>query len=274
MNKALWLIITLPLASISSSVFADGCDENIQPAKVSAVYPSADTLPENLLRFYIYFDTPMRTENPLRYIYLTDNTGNRMDEVFLNNRYALWSPDRTRLTLLFDPGRVKTGLVAHNSMGRAIKANSTYNLIVNAGAINNAPCQTTYKKTFKVIEANFQKPTVANWEINQPKLETKEPLTIHFTNTIDHTSLAYRIRVRNGKDEVIAGSIDIGNQEKTWSFTPQNDWSDTDTYSLFVDQVFEDVSGNRLTGLFDQPSLLEESAKAEKYATVRITLSK
>ncbi|MGR5147958.1 hypothetical protein ACQKP8_15595 [Photobacterium alginatilyticum] len=51
--------------------------------------------------------------------------------VFLDNKFALWSTDSSRLTLLFDPGRVKTGLVAHNAMGRALIPGEDYQLVID-----------------------------------------------------------------------------------------------------------------------------------------------
>lgn len=86
---------------------------------VEEVYPSSNILPENLLRFYIYFSEPMMTSDSLESVYLADSNGKKLKGVFFKNRFDLWSSDKTRLTLLFDPGRVKTGLVAHNKMGRA-----------------------------------------------------------------------------------------------------------------------------------------------------------
>ena len=42
---------------------------------VSEVYPTANELPDNLLRFYVYFSKPMRREGILTLIILVDHTG-------------------------------------------------------------------------------------------------------------------------------------------------------------------------------------------------------
>lgn len=258
---------------ISSMANSEQCSDFNQQEQVSAVYPTADTLPENLLRFYIYFNQPMKTEDTLSHVYLTDENGKRLEGVFLANKVNLWSPDRKRLTLLFDPGRVKTGLVAHNTLGRALQAGSTYQLIVDAGAINQKPCSSIYTKKFTVAAPNYEKPGINRWRISQPAKNTKQPLTIKFNVPIDHTSLAYRIRVKNSVGENVSGLIDIGSQEQEWIFTPNNNWSEKEIYTLSVDPILEDIVGNRITGLFDQPSLIEDSRNRNRAIEVTIKLS-
>lgn len=160
------LLLVLPISSLANS---EQCSDFNQQEQVSAVYPTADTLPENLLRFYIYFNQPMKIEDTLSHVYLTDENGKRLEGVFLANKVNLWSPDRKRLTLLFDPGRVKTGLVAHNTLGRALQDGSTYQLIINTGAINQRPCSSIYTKKFTVVAPNYEKPSISSWRISSPK---------------------------------------------------------------------------------------------------------
>ena len=72
------------------------------------VYPTAQVLPENLLRFYVYYPRAMAPSVGLSDILLLDADGTPMDGVFLPTREDLWSQDRRRLTVLMDPGRVNT----------------------------------------------------------------------------------------------------------------------------------------------------------------------
>ncbi|MCF2859461.1 hypothetical protein L1286_18405 [Pseudoalteromonas sp. SMS1] len=265
------LLLVFPVSSLANS---EQCSDFDQQEPVSVVYPTADTLPENLLRFYVYFNQPMRTEDTLSHVYLTDDNGKRLEGVFLANKVNLWSPDRKRLTLLFDPGRVKTGLVAHNTLGRALEDGSTYQLVINAGAINQKTCTSVYTKRFTVVAPIYEKPSVNSWRISQPKERTKQPLIIDFNAPIDHTSLAYRIRVKNGDGEIVSGLIDIGSQEKQWIFLPNTNWAEKETYTLFVAPILEDIVGNRITGLFDQPSLIEDSMTRNKAFEVAVQLTK
>ena len=74
---------------------------------VRQVYPSADVLPENLLKFYIHFSAPMRSGDIYRHIHLRDEAGKDIELPFLELGEELWNPAMTRLTLFIDPGRIK-----------------------------------------------------------------------------------------------------------------------------------------------------------------------
>lgn len=237
------------LAAFAVSKAYSDCSSAI--AKVEEVYPSADQLPENLLRFYIYFSEPTAHEDILSLISLLDDQGTVVPGVFLDNRYELWSPDGRRLTLLFDPGRVKTGLVAHNHLGRALISGENYSLRIGAFE-NEKGCQ-VFTKRFQIQPAYSTRLDVADWELSQPASDTIEPLHIGFGRVMDHLSLAYRIRVEDEEGIRIRGSLDLLEKEGVWAFTPSKPWI-KGRYRIAVDTALEDVAGNRLTGVFDRPS--------------------
>lgn len=271
MKIALLLKLALVLFFSSSVALASSCESSTEAAQVSAVYPTADSLPENLLRFYIYFSKPMRRENVQSHVYLADEKGYKLQGVFLDNKFDLWSPDSTRLTLLFDPGRVKTGLVAHQAMGRALKPGKAYQLVIAASTVDAKGCSlvTSFRKHFKVIEADYKVPDVNEWKINHPSEGTREALTVNLNGLMDHVSMAYRIRVKDVSGQVVAGSLELAMQEQQWIFTPEQPWNQS-PYQLQVDPVLEDVAGNRTTGLFDQPSLSKESASLNQWIVIDI----
>ena len=246
----IFLIIVLLAVFAANHAFSD-CSTDA--ALVSEIYPRADQLPENLLRFYIYFSEPMSRENILSSITLRDAEGELIPGVFLDNRYDLWSPDSTRLTLLFDPGRVKTGLVAHNRLGRALISGQRYTLGIDS-ALDMKGCELTkaYTKTFEVREAYSTKLDLDQWQLTQPKAETREPLSINLGREMDHLSLAYRIRIENSDGNPVPGALDLADNERVWVFTPSVPWQKMD-YRISVDTEMEDVSGNRLSGVFDRP---------------------
>lgn len=273
MKFALLFQLAMSLVFSSSLALASTCQSTAGQVQVSAVYPTADILPANLLRFYLYFSKPMQREDILSSVYLADVNGNKLEGVFLDNKFDLWSPDNTRLTLLFDPGRVKTGLVAHNAMGRALTPGQQYQLVVDTSAKDAQGCQlaTPFVKTFKASDADDELPDVSQWHINHPEIGSRDPLTVKLNGVMDHVSLAYRLRVKDGAGETVAGRIALSNQEQQWIFVPDQPWQ-IKPYHLMVDPVLEDVAGNRLTGLFDQPSLARESAGQKQWVSIKIEL--
>lgn len=222
--------------------------------RVAEVYPTGAALPENLLRFYIYFSAPMGPDDILPAIDLLDAEGRVIDGVFLSNRYDLWSADRTRLTLLLDPGRVKTGLVANRELGRALVAGETFVLRISAGAedARGCPLASAHRVTFEATPADLLSPTPADWTLITPAIGTRAPLTLMLDGPVDHLSLAYRLRVIGPDGAPVGGRIDLGDAEARWIFTPTAPWPAA-THQLAVDPQLEDLAGNRPGVLFDQP---------------------
>ncbi len=101
-------------------------------ARVLAVFPSAETLPENVLRLYLHFSQPMETLNAHRHVRLVDDAGFEVPLAFVEIEHGLWDPRQTRLTVLFHPGRIKRGVAPGERMGPPLRAGRAYRLVVDA----------------------------------------------------------------------------------------------------------------------------------------------
>ena len=97
---------------------------------VAAVYPDGGGVPENLLRMYVHFSGPMGQQGGLDHVVLLDARGREMPDALLPLDTELWNEDRTRFTLLFDPGRVKHDILPNRSMGRPLRAGDRFTLVV------------------------------------------------------------------------------------------------------------------------------------------------
>ncbi|MEM7664070.1 MAG: hypothetical protein AAF292_17650 [Pseudomonadota bacterium] len=244
----------LLLSCAEPSTIAGTC-ETEPPVQASEIYPTASSIPSNILRFYIYFDTPMQTETVLPEIKLTDDGGNDIEGVFLENRYDLWSRDGRRLTLLLNPGRVKTGIKANAQFGSALEKDRRYSLTVGAGVLSADGCAMTapFSKSFVATNPDTASPSPMRWEFQTPVSGSRDTLHVRLDGIHDHVSLAYRVRVQTHSGDQVAGRIKVSAGETEWHFTPSAPWQNAE-YSLVVDPLLEDVAGNRLNGLFDAPS--------------------
>lgn len=99
---------------------------------VVAVRPSGATVPANLLRFSIAF-SPAPSNVSVQDFALRQASGSQILAPF--DPVELWSPDRRVLTILFQPGRVKTGLIAHNTLGWALAPGTEVALLFRGRAI-------------------------------------------------------------------------------------------------------------------------------------------
>ncbi|MBV6657312.1 MAG: hypothetical protein KI785_06035 [Devosiaceae bacterium] len=220
--------------------------------RVDQIYPSGPVVPDNILRLYLYFTGPMAEDDILSSVRLAGADGAPIDGAFLSNLFDLWSPDRTRLTVLFDPGRVKTGLVAHEALGRALSEGERYTLSVTTDALDADGCalEQPFTHNFVAGPTDLDPPDPGAWDVDLPSLGTREPLAISLGSAHDHLSMAFRIRVRRGDDSV-AGRLALSDAETVWLFTPRDPWS-ADRYAIAIEPEFEDLAGNRPGRLFDQ----------------------
>jgi hypothetical protein len=227
----------------------------VQRSQVMQIYPTSDRLPANLLRFYIYFSEPMLRGEALQHIRLLDESGNTVPDVFLETGEELWNPESTRLTILLDPGRVKTGLRAHSDLGRALTVGRSYRLVIDSSwqDAQEQRLKTSFTKDFSITSEIDASPSIAGWQSEIPQSGTRDPLRLRFPLPLDHLSLLTRIQVLNGERVSLSGKVDIGGQETLWQWTPDHPWQEN-TYTIKVNPTLEDIAGNNLFGLFDQPS--------------------
>ena len=68
------------------------------------IYPSKDTVPENLLKMYFVFSKPMQEVGKMiDYIKVYNRTDGREESIFLALENELWNAGHTQLTLWLDP---------------------------------------------------------------------------------------------------------------------------------------------------------------------------
>jgi hypothetical protein len=224
---------------------------DVPPAAVSTVYPSADTLPENTLRFYLHFSAPMSRGNCYQHIQLLREDGTQVKDPFLELGEELWNPDLTRFTLLIDPGRIKQGLVPREEMGPAIEAGKSYTLVIaktwKDG--NGREMKEAFKKSFKVAKPDDTPIDPENWKITPPAVNGKAPLVVTFPKPLDRALLDRMVWITlDGK--TIEGTIAVSEKETKWAFTPTNPWA-AGVYQLVVRTDLEDVCGNRVGSPFE-----------------------
>ena len=241
--------------------------------QVTEVFPTAEQLPENLLRFYVYFSVSMGGGEVMQNIDLLDDAGNVLDDIFFDNFYHLWSPDMKRLTILFDPGRVKKGLRAHNRMGRALIPGQKYQLVINEHIMdgNGRPLSESYMKEFEVISEVDSYPKPVEWTIETPPTRSIDPLILHFPRAMDHALLHQFIRLVNADGMMVPGYIEFSNHETDWLFFPESKWEPGD-YKIMVNKKLEDLAGNNLYGVFDRPSGIPQMQIDKKFEVIEIQI--
>ena len=224
--------------------------------KIVAIYPTTDSIPVNILRFYIHFSAPMQEMNILKHIKLSNEESKDITGVFFENQYELWNEDRTKVTLIIDPGRVKLGLLANNKMGRAFDEGKKYTLTIDSLLMdfNGQKLSEKFSKTFVAVREDRVPPDTENWKLLLPKANSRDAIFIDFQDKIDHVSANTLIKVFQNKEE-IQGEISLNNQEQNWAFKPVKNW-EKGNYSIIINPRLEDIAANSLNQIFDHNLLV------------------
>jgi hypothetical protein len=224
--------------------------------RIVEVYPTAREVPENQLRLYIYFSAPMSLKGGLDHIRLLDDTGRATEDPFLPLDVDLWNTDRTRYTVLFDPGRVKRGVLPNEQMGRSLINGRTYTLVVdeNWRDAEGQPLAAPFRREFRVGPSDERPIEPSTWHLDTPLAGTRDPLMVSFPKPLDYGLLQRALSVWTAGGERLDGDLRIEAFETRWIFTPHAPWRSAE-YRLVAASILEDVAGNRIGRSFEVNAL-------------------
>jgi hypothetical protein len=222
------------------------------PTALGHIYPSADKVPENLLKFYLHFSAPMSRGEAYRRIHLLDADGKEVADPFLELGEELWDADMKRFTLLFDPGRIKRGLKPREEVGPVLEEGKQYTLVVDRDWLDATghPLAAEVRKTFVALAPDEAPLDIDAWKIDAPGANTRDPLVVRFPEPLDHSLLTRVVKVIDAADQEVAGQIEIVDGETVWRFTPKHAWEKGD-YRVVAATTLEDLAGNSIGRAFD-----------------------
>ena len=218
---------------------------------VAHVYPSSDIVPANQLRMYIEFSAPMGQRPGLEHVSLLDDKGRQVVDPFLPVDGELWNADHTRFTVFFDPGRQKRGILPNREMGESLIAGRKYTLRISRDWLdgNGQPLRETFERRFTVGPPDRSPLDLASWKITAPREGTREPLTVAFSEPLDHGLLLRAIGVRRD-GAALTGQVQVDAHETRWTMTPDTPWQ-PGRYELIALGILEDLAGNRIGRAFE-----------------------
>jgi hypothetical protein len=240
---------------------------------VSQVFPTADRLPENLLKFYLHFSAPMSKGEAYRHIHLIDENGKEVQLPFLELDEELWDFKGARFTLFFDPGRIKRGLKPREDLGPALEEGKRYSLLVDRDwpDARGVPLKESFRKNFAVLAPDDKPIDPHSWRIQAPGAGTLQPLKVCFPKSLDSALLEHVLSVVDDKGKQVAGTPGLDNHEALWKWTPRAPW-ESGRYQLVVDGSLEDLSGNQIGRPFEV-DVFQSVDRQEKRREVRLPFS-
>ena len=226
--------------------------QSAEPLELT-VFPSADTLPANLLKMYFQFSEPMKQLRSERFVFLLNEKGDTLQEVFQALHPELWNEAGDRLTLWIDPGRVKRDLIRNQNLGAPFESGKNYRLIVSNRwrSLSENSFEVDFEKTFFISSADRKKINPKQWLVEVPAAQSTDPLKIHFGESLDWVVAKENIWVINDSGEEITAMVSTLDREAALSIIPSDPWN-AGLHKIQIDPKVADLAGNNLNRLFDE----------------------
>lgn len=221
------------------------------PPRLLKIYPSASVLPANQLRFYLYFDRPMRGGKELfEHLSLQDEKGGEIDAPWLDDE--IWDEKNNCLILYIHPGRIKRGIELREQSGPVLYEGRSYSLVVRGKwtDLGGNPIGNDQVKKFSTTKEDHSRVELSDWRLGSPPAATHDALTLTLDKIVDYRSLLNRLNVTTDTGQDMEGRIEVGLDEKIWRFVPILPWQAA-RYRLEVSPELEDVAGNTPLRAFD-----------------------
>jgi hypothetical protein len=234
-----------------------------EPARVLEIFPTAAEIPANQLRLYIQFSSPMSVGQAARRIRIEDDTGVELATALLPIDPELWDREHTRLTLLFDPGRIKRGLQPHEAESLPLTPGRTIRVVVDPGFLDQDghALAAGAERRYSVSAVLRGRPDETAWRLEVPRAGTRDSVVVAFDRPLDAALARRCLALSTEAGEPVGGRAVLGAGESQWQFSPQTPWR-AGVYRLCIDPMLEDLAGNSLVRVFDRD--LEQATDAPR----------
>ena len=225
-------------------------------ARVVAIRPDVEEVPENLLRLSVAFSATMEEGGAAGRVRLEGPAGAEIVHVLLPMPPELWDRVRRRLTLLLEPGRIKRGLVPNRELGAPLSALAGFDVVVDASIRDAAggALASGARRTYRVGPPVRSRVDPARWVVSWPGQGTTDALVVVFERPLDHALALRCLQVRGREGAPASGTAEVDGGETRWTFRPAAPWPPHGV-RLHIDTALEDLAGQlRPPGLRPRPA--------------------
>lgn len=217
-------------------------------------FPSTDTIPQNILFFHARFSTPMHWDNKgFVHFNILDEKGVVIENVWRQKSY--WLDSGRLLLLMIHPGRVKSGI---HYIGPVFEVGKSYTIKIDDSmqdADNNA-VQIVGSKQYFISPEDRISPKI-KYVTNAVSRNTKDPIEIHFTESMDYASTISNIKIYGAGNNYLASEVVLKNADSVVCISPGRKWKHG-TYKIVLQPAVSDIAANRINRLFEITDIKEK----------------
>ncbi len=222
-----------------------------QVPSVNNIYPLVKTIPSNILMFHVSFSTSMNEDiMAFKDVLIVDENG--VEKKMVWREKSNWANDGKHLVLMIHPGRIKRGIDYMEQLGPLFEEGKQYTLIIPPSLTDRygQPLGQEYKKTFTICAPDRNMPAYKQSTFVAPHKNTKEAITLNFTEAIDYGTAYLGIEVYTADSTKVEGVVIPTNSDSQWGFVPTKNWQDK-KYILSLNDYLADIASNHLTRKFE-----------------------
>lgn len=236
MGKRLWRGV--PIFALAAAL------SNAEAWAEPLAFPSAGTVPANLLRIQVRMESPLPYAPGIDAFRLDDPSGAPIVDPFYD--IPVLSQDGLVVSLLLHPGRVKTGVAPNLEVGPALWTGQVVTL-------RGAGPMAGLSQTWRIGPPLMTAIDAATWDLSRPRQGSRLPFVVRFNRPLDANAAAY-LAIADASGARLRGEAAFIEGEQAWRFIPERPWG-TGRYALRAHANLEDVAGNRLCAPFEAPGL-------------------
>lgn len=253
-SAALFALLIASALSSSSDAQADDATGMRHPDIVT-VHPSTDEVPANLLRIYVEFSRPMERGHVREAVTVIDHAGELIDGALLAIGREFWSSDMRRLTLIFDPGRIKTGLLPNLTNGVPLGTARSITLAIGTSMRDGdgSPIAMPFQRTYLIGPDDRAGPDPAAWTLYWDPSNRPAILRVEFDGSIDAMIARRTLRLETADGAPVPTQLELAPDAGSAMFTPVSSWP-IGELRLAIHPTLEDPAGNRIGTSFDMDS--------------------
>lgn len=234
-------------------------------AIVVSAYPLADTIPYNTLFFHVHFSQRMLNDRyAYKHIKMYDAKGEERTNVW--RQKSFWLDGGKLLVLMIHPGRVKNGIHYESPL---FDSGSYYTLKVLSSIKdeNGNGLKKGFEQRYFVVGEDRAIPQMNKFYLKQPSANTKQPLSVFFSEGMDYASVLAGVKVVDEKGRSVGCKISVGKTDKSFMITPIAQWR-KGAYTLMLNGGVYDYSGNRINRPFEitDAKEIEKDAQVNKWS--------
>ncbi|MFT4929509.1 MAG: hypothetical protein ACI8WB_005642 [Phenylobacterium sp.] len=236
-------------------------EAELQQGEVTSIYPRLNILPQNVLRFYVYFSQPMSFDNPYDYLSIVNQDNAVVKTSFVEFRQGLWDQSRTRLTVFIHPGRIKRGVGPNLTQGPVFIQGQRYRLKVDQRfkTLDGMALSADFEKTFEIGAPVYEKLNLARWQLVLPPVNSQQRLVIKPERALDPLISVQMITLVNRNTGMpIDVNFTVDAAGVNLFVQPDSPWL-AGEYQLKFESKLEDLSGNTPAWAFDSETPVNPS---------------